>query len=268
MCSYFPPGENATPKSIIATYTEAMNDSGTKSIVDRVLQVLACVAKGGRPMGAKRIASQVGMPLSTVYRHLAVLKKWGLLQEHLTSGLFEPGATGVQLAWGFDQNSYLINQSRDEISALVERTGESVGLLVYSNEQMVCIAMEECSRSLRCSFTKGRAHSLMHGASAKSLLAFLPAELRQRLMQEQLGHAPQCLQALEKEIIEIRKNRYATSDSEVDLGVWGVSVPLISHDEILQGTITLMAPSLRVGSREAELISLTKKAGSRICHRF
>jgi DNA-binding IclR family transcriptional regulator len=87
-------------------------------------------------------------------------------------------------------------------------------------------------------------------------------------MQEQLGDSPQCLEALEKEIIEIRRNRFATSDSEVDLGVWGVSVPLISHDESLQGTITLMAPSLRVGSREAELISLTRKAGSRISNRF
>jgi DNA-binding IclR family transcriptional regulator len=252
----------------MTSYTEAMNDSGTKSIVDRVLQVLTCVAKAGQPMGAKRIASQVGMPLSTVYRHLTVLKKWGLLQEHMTTGLFEPGATGVQLAWGFDRNSNLISQSRDEISALVERSGESVGLLVYSNEQMLCIAMEECSRSLRCSFTKGRANSLMHGASAKSLLAFLPTELSQRLIQEQLGHEPQCQLALEKELVEIRKNRFAVSDSEVDLGVWGVSVPLISHDEILQGTITLMAPSLRVGPRAAELISLTKKAGSRICNRF
>jgi DNA-binding IclR family transcriptional regulator len=244
-----------------------MNDSGLKSIVDRVLQVLACVARAGQPIGAKRIAAQVGMPLSTVYRHLAALKKWGLLQEHMTTGLYEPGATGVQLAWGFDQTSNLINQSRDELTALVERTGESVGLLVHSNGQMVCIAMEESSSSLRCSFTKGRAHSMMQGASAKSLLAFLPERTRQHLIATELG-TPAERAALDEEIAVIRKNGYATSDSEVDLGVWGVSVPLISHDEKLEGTLTLMAPSLRVGPREAELISLTRKAASRICNRF
>jgi DNA-binding IclR family transcriptional regulator len=244
-----------------------MNDSGLKSIVDRVLQVLACVARAGQPIGAKRIAAQVGMPLSTVYRHLAALKKWGLLQEHMTTGLYEPGATGVQLAWGFDQTSNLINQSRDELAALVERTGESVGLLVHSNGQMVCIAMEESSSSLRCSFTKGRTHSMMQGASAKSLLAFLPEHTRQHLIATELG-TPAERAALDEEIAVIRKNGYATSDSEVDLGVWGVSVPLISHDEKLEGTLTLMAPSLRVGPREAELISLTRKAASRICNRF
>jgi DNA-binding IclR family transcriptional regulator len=245
-----------------------MNDPRTISIVDRVLQVLTCVAKAGQPIAAKRIAAQVQMPLSTVYRHLASLKKWGLLQEHMTTGLYEPGATGVQLAWGFDQTSHLISQSRDEISALAERTGESVGLLVYSNGQMVCIAMEESSSSLRCSFTKGRAHSMMQGASAKSLLAFLPDPVQRQLVKEQAGQGGLEAAALVREIARIRKNGYATSDSEVDLGVWGVSVPLTSADGALEGTITLMAPSLRVGPREAELISLTRKAASRICNRF
>lgn len=245
-----------------------MSDLESKSIVDRVLQILACIAKAGQPIGAKRLAGELGMPLSTVYRHLAALKKWGLIQEHMASGLYEPGATGVQLAWGFDRNSNLINQSREEISALVERTGESVGLLVYSNEQMVCIAMEESTLSLRCSFTKGRAHSLMYGASAKSLLAFLPRPLQKRLIDEQLEHDPAAHAAIEKQIVDIRKKGFVTSEGEVDQGVWGVSVPLISHDDRLEGTVTLMAPSSRVGARKEELINLTKKAASRICNRF
>ena len=52
------------------------------------------------------------------------------------SGLFEPGPTGVQLAWGFDQNSNLVNQSRDEISALVTK----VTRLNPSPEQIGIIA--------------------------------------------------------------------------------------------------------------------------------
>jgi DNA-binding IclR family transcriptional regulator len=245
-----------------------MNEPRSKPIVDRVLQVLTCVAKTGQPIAAKRIAAQVGMPLSTVYRHLGSLKKWGLLQQHMTTGLYEPGATGVQLAWGFDQTSHLISQSRDEISALAERTGESVGLLVYSSGQMVCIAMEESTSSLRCSFTKGRAHSMLQGASAKSLLTFLPEAVRQAVIKAHSEQAPLDVPALDKEIDRIRKNGFAISDSEVDLGVWGVSVPLLSADGTLEGTLTLMAPSLRVGPREAELISLTRKAANRISNRF
>ncbi|MFL9927331.1 IclR family transcriptional regulator [Herbaspirillum lusitanum] len=245
-----------------------MDATDTPSIVDRVLHVLACVAKAGRPISAKQIAAQVALPLSTVYRHLAALKKWGLLQEHMDSGLFEPGPTGVQLAWGFDQNSNLISQSREEISALVARTGESVGLLVYINGQMVCIAMEEADQPLRCSFVKGRAHSMFKGASAKSLLAFLPRSLQQRLIDTEYAGAPQEGEALHAQMAEVRKRGYAISESEVDFGVWGVSAPLLSHNGRLEGTLTLMAPALRVGEREAELIRLTRETAERICNRF
>ncbi len=252
----------------ITRYIPIMELAETPSTVDRVLHVLACVAKAGRPIGAKQIAAQVAMPLSTVYRHLSALKKWGLLQEHMDTGLFEPGATGVQLAWGFDQNSNLVSQSREEINALVDRTGESVGLLVYINGQMVCISMQESNQPLRCSFTKGRAHSLMRGASAKSLLAFLPRPLQIRLIEEQFADAPDSAAAMKAQVMEIRRQRYAVSESEVDMGVWGVSAPLLSHNERLEGTITLMAPALRVGGREAELIRLTREAADRICNRF
>jgi len=71
----------------------------------------------------------------------------------------------------FDQNAQLVTQSRDEIRALVERTGESVGLLVPINDAVVCLAMVESDQPLRCSFARGRAHPLTRGASAKALRA-------------------------------------------------------------------------------------------------
>jgi DNA-binding IclR family transcriptional regulator len=245
-----------------------MDSPQTSTIVDRVLHVLASVARAGKPVSAKQIAALVQQPVSTVYRHLASLKKWGLLQEHMNSGTFEPGPTGVQLAWGFDQNSNLINQSREEISALVERSGESVGLLVYINGEMVCIAMEESSQPLRCSFTKGRSHSMFKGASAKSLLAFMPRKVQQKLVADKLADQPEQAAALETQLDEIRRRGYSTSESEVDLGVWGVSVPILSSNGRLEGTITLMAPALRVGVREPELIRMTVEAAQRICNRF
>lgn len=245
-----------------------MDSPQTSTIVDRVLHVLAGVARAGKPVSAKQIAAMVQQPVSTVYRHLASLKKWGLLQEHMNSGTFEPGPTGVQLAWGFDQNSNLISQSREEISSLVERSGESVGLLVYTNGEMVCIAMEESTQPLRCSFTKGRAHSLLKGASAKSLLAFMPRKLQQKLLAEQLADRPQEIAALEAQLDEIRRRGYSISESEVDLGVWGVSVPLLTPNARLEGTITLMAPALRVGTREPELVRMAVETAQRICNRF
>ena len=237
------------------------------SVVDRVLHVLTCVARAGRQIAAKQIAAQVDAPLSTVYRHLAALKEWGLLQEHAQSGLFEPGPTGVQLAWGFDRNSLLINQSRDALTDLVQRTGESVGLLVPVNDQVVCLSMVETEQPLRCSFTRGRGHPLTRGASAKALLAFLPTERAEALIASQVGEG-EAAEALRQQLVDIREKRYATSEGEVDAGIWGVSAPLISDSGRLEGTITLMAPMGRLAGRETEIARMTRATADRIGFRL
>jgi len=240
----------------------------SSSVVDRVLHALTSVARAGRPMAAKQIATEIGAPLSTVYRLLSSLKQWGLLQEHANSGLFEPGPSSVQLAWGFDQNAQLVTQSRDEIRALVERTGESVGLLVPINDAVVCLSMVESDQPLRCSFARGRAHPLTRGASAKALLAFLPEAQTDVLIADSAPDDPEAVAALRAQLEEIRRQRFATSESEVDIGVWGVSAPLVSDVGRLEGTITLMAPVARIAGREAELAQLTRAAADRISYKL
>jgi len=240
----------------------------TSSAIDRVLQALTSVARAGRPIGAKQIAADMGAPLSTVYRLLGSLKQWGLLQEHANSGLFEPGPSSVQLAWGFDQNAQLVTQSRDEIRALVQRTGESVGLLVPINDAVVCLSMVESDQPLRCSFSRGRTHPLTRGASAKALLAFLPESQADALIAASAPDDPASAAALRAQLEEIRRRRFATSESEVDIGVWGVSAPLISDAGRLEGTITLMAPVVRIAGREAELAQLTRAAADRISYKL
>lgn len=259
----------ASPLIFLLSFVfKTMDTTEAHSVSERVLQVLVTVARHGRPIAAREIAAQTSLPLSTVYRHLVPLKKWGLVQEHAHEALYEPGPVGVQLAWGFDHNSHLVTQAREEIDALVQRTGETVGLLVAANGQVVCLDMHESEQSLRCSFAKGRAHPLVHGASAKALLSFLPQATRESLIGRQLAGQPVAQERLVAQVEEIRKQRYAVSESEVDFGVWGVSAPVFAAKERLEGTITLMAPAVRVAQRHEELIRLTVAAAERISNRL
>lgn len=109
---------------------------------------------------------------------------------------------------------------------------------------------------------------MLKGASAKSLLAFMPRKLQQKLVADQPGDKPEEAAALEAQLDEIRRRGYSISESEVDLGVWGVSVPIMTSNGRLEGTITLMAPALRVGNREQELVRMTVESAQRICNRF
>ncbi|WP_230405085.1 IclR family transcriptional regulator [Undibacterium rugosum] len=234
---------------------------------ERVLQVLTCIARQGRPVPVRELVSLTGLPQSTLYRHLQVLKKWGWVQEHANSGLYEPGPLAVQLAHGFDQHSWLMQAASHEIGQLVQRSGESVGLLCYLHGQVVCLDMQESQQALRCSFAKGRAHGTVRGASAKALLAFSSAELRQSLLeQNSLEHSASGEQReiFELELAAIQRQGYATSENEVDQGVWGVSAPVFAGQTQLIATLTLMAPSQRSILKQQEFISMTRAAADRI----
>ncbi|PXX34975.1 IclR family transcriptional regulator [Undibacterium pigrum] len=239
---------------------------------ERVLQVLTCIARHGEALSARELVEQTGLPLSTLYRQLAPLKKWGLVQEHAQTGLYEPGPLAVQLARGFDQHSWLMNAARDELAELVQKSGESVGLLAYVNGQVVCLDMQESQQALRCSFAKGRASSSVRGASAKALLAYLPPALQDDLLaQNFLENSPlssPSLQDLQTQLNRIREQRYATSENEVDLGIWGVSAPVFSGRGKLEATLSLMAPAQRIQERKQEFINMTLAAADRLSRKL
>ncbi len=241
----------------------------SSSTVERLLQLLTAIAQsGGKALTAKQLCEVVGIPSSTAYRQLAMLMRWGFVAEGAQTGTYEPGPMSLQLAWG-GQTSRLVAVSHDELQQLVASTGESAGLMVTINAQVACLDMVDSPQSLRCSFNKGSMLPMLRGASAKAQLAFLPPSERNDILgrysdASDLAQRP----ALERELKAIRETGYAASEGEVDWGVWGVSVPILSRTDRLLGAISLMAPAVRAAKRHKPLIHATVAAAGRIAGKF
>jgi DNA-binding IclR family transcriptional regulator len=232
-------------------------DAQPVSAVDRALSVLSVLARHGGALAAADLVSRTGLSQSTLYRQLASLKRWGFVLE--VDGRYAPGPLSLQLALGFDMASHLVQMARPDMLALAQQSQESVGLVVAVNDQAICIEMIESRQSLRCSFEKGRSVALQKGASAQCLMAHLPEPALQDLVQ-----ANPRRKSLAAELAAVRKAGFATSNGEVDPGVWGVSAPLVAPGKRAVAALTLMAPSVRVQSRQAPLIQMTVLAASRI----
>ena len=233
---------------------------------ERSLMVLSVIARHGKPIAARQLKELTGLPLSTLYRHLQPLKKWGLVQEQ--DNFYAPGPLSVQLAWGFDHTSYLLSNAQPEMARLAKKCGESVGLMVAINDQVTCLDLVDSEQSLRCSFSKGRSHPLTRGASAKAVLAHLPAVIANGIVQRQLHGQQDEIARLQQELETVRKQGYAISESEVDWGVWGISAPVFYKPGQAAGAITLMAPAIRVEDRQATLIAATVETAAVISERL
>lgn len=233
----------------------------TPASSDRVLQVLAVLARQGRVLSAGDLMEHTGLARSTLYRLLARLKRWGFVVE--ADGSYAPGPLSLQLALGFDLSSHLVQQARDDMVALARQSRESVGLVVAVNGQAICLEMVDSEQALRCSFEKGRSVPLRAGASAKCLLAHLPEPARAAVLASQYPD-PAERRAADEQLAAIRQAGYAMTSGEVDPGVWGVSAPLFGGARRAVAAITLMAPVTRAQGQEAALADMTIVAAARI----
>jgi DNA-binding IclR family transcriptional regulator len=248
--------------------TEASSPESTVGGADRALFVLATLARHGERITARELGAKTGLSKSTLYRQLMLLKRWGFVLE--SDGAYAPGPVSLQLALGFDLASHLVREAQPEMELLAQQSGESVGLVVAVRDQAVCLEMVESRQSLRCSFEKGRGVPLRGGASAKSLLAFMRQDERERIIRGAPGTAAADADHLLDALAAIRQVGYAVSEGEVDAGVWGVSAPLFRHPARGEsaGSITLMAPASRRQGREPELTAMTLAAARRISERL
>jgi DNA-binding IclR family transcriptional regulator len=236
---------------------------------ERILLVLASLAHHGKAMSVRELVTKTGLAQSTLYRQIALLKRWGFVSED--GGRYAPGPVSLQLALSFDLGSHLIEASRAAMQQLANASGESVGLVVAVKEQVVCLEMIESLHSLRCSFEKGRAVPLKAGASAKSLLAFMNERRAAEILDTMFADDASRRAALETQLATIRADGYVVSDSEVDPGVWGVSAPIFARAARASpsvASITLMAPVTRVPGREAALIDATRRTAREISRRL
>lgn len=233
---------------------------------DRVLQVLAELAKHGRALTAVDLIEITGLARSTLYRQLARLKEWGFVSE--IDGSYAPGPLSLQLALGFDLASNLARAARPEMEALARQSRESVGLIVEVDDQAVCLEMVESEQSLRCSFEKGRSVPLKTGASATCLLAHLPAPKREAMLDRYYPEKSAERDATERELHAIRQAGVAISAGKVDQGVWGASAPIFGTPGHAVAAVTLMAPLSRVQGRDGALTKMTKAAATRISRRL
>ncbi len=233
---------------------------------DRLLQILVALGQSPEALSAKELSLNLQQPLSSTYRHLKTLLRWGLAQDN-GQGRYLPGPACLQLAKKFDREGLLVTLAKPELNRLAELSQESVALMVPSNGQAICIELVDSPQPLRCCYQKGLAQPLLLGASAKVLLAYMEPELCRSVLRQQGVEEADAAAYLDS-YAAIRAAGHAVSLSEIDQGIWGVSAPLLDSRDRLQGAISLMAPAFRAEQRSERLVRWTREAAQRLSARL
>ena len=219
-----------------------------------------------RSLSSEQISSLLRLPASVVYRHLHTLLQAGFVVESQVIGNYSAGPEVVRLADNYRQEALAQGEVRKRLEQLSQETEELAAYLVQSSQEALCVESVESAHILSCSYSPGRSRPLLHGASARTILAHLPAEEIDGILATRFLQPSEEL-AIRTDLDEIRTRGYATSSGTLAPGVWGVSAPVFARTGFA-GVVSTMVPQERAAT-EAErqaFINRTREAAADLSH--
>ena len=132
----------------------------------KALQLLLCFDAARPRAGVPALAKAAGLPLSSAYRHLALLRELGLVEED-RGGLYRVTPRIHALARAADAASSLVVAARPHLERLAASTGAVAVLFRLLGDVCVAVDAVEPRRPIHLSGLSGRSFPLHRGAPSK-----------------------------------------------------------------------------------------------------
>ncbi len=216
----------------------------------RALELLLTFTRESHTLSARQLAADTGIPLPTAYRHIALLRDMGLLVGDDQGG-FHLSARFITLAEAAEASEPLIPRADPVMRALAAACGETVILVRLIAGSAVCIHRIESGHRLRISFEPGQPLPLTRGASARILLSSLQPDVLQQRLADLAGSDRSAAERLRAEVKTAAELGWATSEEEIDPGIWAASAAVFSRDTIV-AALTVPSPLVRAPDKKRE----------------
>ena len=237
--------------------------------VDRALDLLEALVAAEGEITITALATRTSLHVSTVHRLLTTLLRRGYVRQNPDTSRYYAGAKLATLAEGRSRYNELRLRARPILRALTEQTRETTNLDILDDVTAVYIETVPSPQVVRLFTSVGNRVPLHATGAGKALLAWLPAERRDALIDrlELRSHTPRTLVdrvSLQRALAEIRQRGYAIDDEEYDDGVRCVAVAVGPMGAPL-AAISISAPASRLTrQRCVELAPLLRRAATEL----
>jgi DNA-binding IclR family transcriptional regulator len=231
----------------------------------KALQILEGMTKIHTPARLQDIAQTLKIPQSTLLRFLNTFIDFGYVgQDHDTSCYYltlKLAEIGSRARENFPFQSSLSKY----VKQISHKFNESASLSNEHDMQMVYVVTEEGpSRMLQTLQRIGRI-APMHATGVGKLHLLNYSENRLRDLEQKFGlpkftdHTITSMEALKKELLQIRKQGYAMDNEECEAGVRCIAVPVRNFSGEVVAGISLSAPVTRLDKQKTgEIIAYLK----------
>jgi DNA-binding IclR family transcriptional regulator len=194
------------------------------------------------------LADHLEMPTSTTHDHVRTLASIGMVVEE--DSKYTVSTRFLEIGEAMRTQMKIYQVAYPEVQILAEETGEHASLMIEEGGLGVLLFISKGENAVNLNAYAGRRLILSATAPGKAILAHLPRERIQYIIDEHGFHqyTPNTIvneNDLWEEIESVREQGYATDVGELLEGVRAISVPILSRGEV-QGAITIGGPASRM----------------------
>jgi DNA-binding IclR family transcriptional regulator len=225
------------------------------SSIEKAIDVLFCFDLQHTQLRLVDIGQRLGLHKSTAHRLLSLLRKKGLVVVDPTTQLYSLGPALVELAWIVLRQQDLRSLCRPHLEQLRHATNETVSLNIRMGNRRVCIEELPSDQEVKYSQAMGLTAPLHVGAPGKALMAFLPADERERVLatltlEPLTPETITDLDALRSELDRTRARGYAVSIGERSPWAAAVAAPIRDRSGQTIVAVSVLGPSHRLTARK------------------
>lgn len=229
--------------------------------VDHALHLAHLLQHEG-PMQVAQAAERLGVARSTAHRLLAMLVYRDFAEQDVDKR-YVAGPVLRSTAPAPQPADRLRAIALPHLQDLVDRTGETMNLMVRVGDRIRFVASVECNQVLRVGDREGKMLPAHLASGGKALLADLP-DARIEQLCSHCDPAPD-MPALLREMRLIRRRGFAVNDQETETGVTAVGVVVRSRDGDPMAAVAVAMPTARFSrTRLPEWVTVIAGAVKRI----
>jgi DNA-binding IclR family transcriptional regulator len=221
----------------------------------RTASLLAALVDEPQGTTASALARRLEIPKSTLSLILQHFLDLGIAERTLDGASFVVGPELVKLAFRIVSNLQVPRVARPHLEWLARETGEDVYLGVQNGLKAIYIDKVDGTEPVRFNVELGSARPLHSTAIGKLILAFSQPSLLETLLRAQglsavtkktITDAPR----LRREVAEIRKRGFSTSDGENIEGIYAIAAPVTAHGRLIAGVCIATLRTRGLSSRD------------------
>lgn len=233
--------------------------SNTLNSVRRAFEVLESVAHAPGELTVRELAEKMGMASSTVHRLLQSLENLEVLSKDPTTRRYRLGPAVLRIALLGTDEFDLRSVALPYMHRLHELAEESVGLNVRVGDSRVYIEQITSKHYLRAAAVIGEPYPLFSGAPGYVLLAFLPDEEIDEVLDRveiipPTPRAPASKEAVWKELRKVRRDGYAMAVGANNPGLANIAVPVWNDRNEVVAAVSVSGPTVRMDAGMIERI--------------